>query len=73
MAAAQVLEIVNGVDDGVRGVDDKVLAVIDGAQQISSDSWLANNTPRWNRGQGSHATSGRRCRSNETYVIFESR
>jgi hypothetical protein len=35
MAAAQVLKVANTVDDRVRGVDDKMAAVIDGAQQIS--------------------------------------
>ena len=31
MAAAQVLKVTNMVDDRVRGVDDKIAAVIDGA------------------------------------------
>jgi hypothetical protein len=76
MAAAQVLKVANTVDDRVRVVDDKIAAVIDGTQHIfkqSSENCLANNTPRWNRGQGSYATSGRRRRSNETFVTFESR
>jgi hypothetical protein len=73
MAAAQVLKVANTVDDRVRGVDDKIAAVIDGAQQIlnqPSEYCLANNVPRWNRGQGSYTTSGRRRRSNETFVTF---
>jgi hypothetical protein len=34
MAAAQVLKVANTVGDRVRGVDDKITAGIDGAQQI---------------------------------------
>ena len=36
MAAAQVLNVANTVDGRVRGVDDKIAAVIDGTQQIFS-------------------------------------
>jgi hypothetical protein len=34
MASAQVLKVANTVDDRVKGVDDKMAVVIDGAQQI---------------------------------------
>ena len=34
MAAAQVLKVANAVDDKVQGVDDKIAAVVDGAQYI---------------------------------------
>jgi hypothetical protein len=76
MTAAQVLKVTNTVDDNVRGVGDKMTAVIDGEQQIfnqSSEICLVNNTARWHRGQGGYATSGRRRGSNETFVTFESR
>ena len=75
MATAQVLKVANTVDDRVRGVDDKIAAVIDGAQKSFNKSFvncLANNTPRLHRGQGNYATSSRRRRSNETFVTSES-
>ena len=34
MAAAQVLKVANAVDDKVQGIDDKIAAVVDGAQYI---------------------------------------
>jgi hypothetical protein len=66
---------VKDIDDRVRAVDDKIVEVIDGARYIfnlSSENWLNNNAPRWKRGQDSYATSSRRRRSSETFVISES-
>jgi hypothetical protein len=59
--------------DRSRGNVDDEVAVIDGEQQSTIRNCLAEGTLRWNRGQGSYSTSGRRCRSNETFVIFELR
>ena len=50
MATAQVLKVTNVVDDRVRGVDNKMAAVIDGAPHTfdeSSNNGLTNHIPRW--------------------------
>ena len=74
MAAAQLLEVANAIDsevgeiasnvlvvDGrVKAVDDRLVAVIDGAQYIFyllPCSCLTHSAPRWKRGQGSYPTS----------------
>ena len=82
MAIAENLRATHAIDDGVKGVVDKVLdvdarvvngvqAVIAGAQTVTSlgpkfDEPLC---PRWKRDQGSCPTSSQRCRPSKTFVV----
>ena len=68
-----VADIALSVDRRVTGVGDQLSAVIDGAQyNFNQSSKLSNpNVRRRKRGQDNCATSSRRCRSSETFVIFE--
>src|SRR5258707_1356956 len=71
---AGVRDQVQGVSDQLKGIDDMVAVVRDGTQYTfnqSSKHHLTPNVHRWKRGQGSHATSSRWRRSDETFVVSE--
>jgi hypothetical protein len=66
---AGVGDQVQGVSNQIQGVGDQLTTVIDGTQDNFDQ--LSKLSNPWKRGQGSCATSSRRCRSSETFVIFE--
>ena len=56
---------VGNIGAQVQSIDDKVTAVMDGAQYIFyllSYNCLTQNAPRWKRSQGCYPTNSRRCR-----------
>ncbi len=64
---------VAGVDGRVKAVDDKIAVVNDGAHYIFYRLivCLTHNSVKCKNGHGSYATSSRRRRSSETFVISE--
>ena len=69
-ATQNVDERVKGVGDEVKEVNDKVAVLMGGMQIVFSRSPELILVPRWKRGEGSHPTSSRRPRPNETFVIL---